>query len=106
MSPGDRNINDAKRKALTLRELAAIALNFVRTDTRESCTRLCAIMCCSTGCFVGLGATGFAFAHPGATGAIVALTGIEAGLITSGCTALLARSRASPGAPGSPGGSS
>lgn len=82
-------VNDA------LRALATTTLNFVRTNTPESCTRLCAVMCCSTGCLVGLAATGFGFAHPRETGAIVALTGIEAGLIASGCVALLTRNRAS-----------
>jgi hypothetical protein len=85
---------NAESATLTVRTILAVALNFVRTDTRESCTPLCAVLCCSTGCLVGLGATGFAFAHPGETGTIVALTGIEAGLITSACAALLTRNRA------------
>lgn len=87
----------------TLRDLITIALNFVRTDTPESCTRLCAVLCCSTGCLVGLAATGFAFVHPAQTGAIVALTGIEAGLITSGCVALLTRSHPAGGVGGTGG---
>jgi hypothetical protein len=100
MSPGEKNVNQAKlRLRELLRAALTVALNFVRTDTRESCTRLCAVLCCSTGCLVGLAATGFAFAHPGRTGAIVALTGIEAGLIASGCVALLTRNRALPGGP-------
>jgi hypothetical protein len=77
---------------------ATLALNFVRVETAESCTRLCAVMCCGTGCFVGLLTTGFAFAHPRATATIVALTGTEAGLITSGCVALLTRTRPSSNA--------
>jgi hypothetical protein len=94
MSPSPGNAR------FTLRDAITTALNFVRTDTPESCTRLCAVLCCSTGCFVGLAATGFAFAHPAQTGAIVALTGIEAGLITSGCVALLTRGRPTGGAGG------
>ena len=86
-----------KRHRQLLERFAAVALNFLRVETAESCTRLCAVMCCGTGCFVGLAAAGFAFTHPAQTGAIVALTGIEAGLITSGCVALLTRSHPAGG---------
>lgn len=82
-----------KQQRETLERFAAVALNFVRVDTAESCTRLCAVMCCATGCFVGLAAAGFAFVHREATAAIVALTGIEGGLIASGCVALCKRTQ-------------
>ena len=65
--------------SVLLRALTTTALNFVRTNTPESCTRLCAVMFCSAGCLVGLVATDFAFAHPPETGGIVALTGPGAG---------------------------
>jgi hypothetical protein len=87
-------MNKRQRQILDrLDRVANLALNFVRVETGESCTRLCAVMCCGTGCFVGLLTTGFAFAHPRATATIVALTSTEAGLITSGCVALLTRTR-------------
>ena len=78
-----------------VRTMATTALNFVRTNTTESCTRLCAVMCCSTGCAVGLAAIRFSFAPPAESGSLAALTGIEGGLIASGCVALLTRTRGS-----------
>lgn len=40
------------------------ALNFVREGTRESCARLCAVMCFATGCVSWLATEVFAFVYP------------------------------------------
>lgn len=75
--------------------LLTIALNFVREHTPESCTRLCAVLCCITGCGVAIATERFAFTHPHNAATIAALVGDTSALIAAGCVALLTRSRSS-----------
>jgi hypothetical protein len=67
------------------------ALNFVREHTPESCTRLCAVLCCVTGCGCAVGTLAFAFVNPGAPTTVGALVGETTALIAAGCVALLTR---------------
>jgi hypothetical protein len=67
------------------------ALNFVREHTPESCTRLCAVLCCVTGCGCAIGTLSFAFVNPGAPTTVGALVGETTALIAAGCVALLTR---------------
>ena len=70
-----------------------LALNFVREHTPESCTRLCALLCCVTGCTCSLGTLAFAFRNPGRAATVASLVGITSALIAAGCVALLSRTR-------------
>jgi hypothetical protein len=70
------------------------ALNFVREHTPESCTRLCALLCCVTGCSSGLYTLAFAARHSDHASTVAALTGNTTALIAAGCVALLTRTRA------------
>lgn len=72
-----------------------LALNFVREHTPESCTRLCAILCCLTGCAAALATVRFAFMNPMRAATVAALVGVTSALIAAGCVALLTRSRGS-----------
>jgi hypothetical protein len=76
-----------------LRSLLTISLNFVRERTPESCTRLCALICCVTGCVCAIGTVVFAFRHPARATTVTALVGITSALIAAGCVALLTRSK-------------
>jgi hydroxyethylthiazole kinase-like sugar kinase family protein len=80
-----------------LRALVTVALNFVRERTSESCTRLCALICCVTGCGCAIGTVWFAFLHPGRATTVTALVGITSALIAAGCVALLTRSKTEDG---------
>jgi hypothetical protein len=71
----------------------SIALNFVRENTGESCTRLCAAVCCFTGCVIAAATMMFAFVNPSAAATVAALVGVTSALIAAGCVALLTRSR-------------
>jgi len=73
-----------------------IALNFVREHTPESCTRLCAALCCVTGCSAAIGTVCFAFRNPARATTVTALVGVTSALIAAGCVALLTRSRGCP----------
>ena len=70
-----------------------LALNFVRDHTRESCTRLCAILCCLTGCSAAIATVCFAFRNPLQAATVGALVGVTSALIAAGCVALLTRTR-------------
>lgn len=83
--------------ARDLRTVITVALNFVRNRTPESCTRLCALICCVTGCGCAIGTVAFAFRHPEKATTVTALVGITSALIAAGSVALLTRSR-EPGA--------
>lgn len=70
-----------------------VALNFVREHTPESCTRLCAVLCCLTGCTAALATVWFAFLNPVHAATVTALVGVTSALIAAGCVALLTRTR-------------
>jgi hypothetical protein len=73
--------------------IAEVALNFVREHTPESCTRLCALLCCVTGCTCSLGTIAFAFRYPERAATVASLVGVTSALIAAGCVALLSRTR-------------
>ena len=75
------------------RSMLTVALNFVREQKPESCTRLCALLCCITGCGAAVATLRFAFANPLAAATVAALVGITSALIAAGCVALLTRKR-------------
>jgi hypothetical protein len=83
-------------------KVTSVLLNFVRVHTPESCTRLCAILCCITGCGCGIATLSFAFTNPGAAATVAALVGVTSALIAAGCVSLLTRSRADAGEVGTP----
>ena len=70
-----------------------LALGFVREHTRESCTRLCAVICCVTGCSAAIATVCFAFINPLRAATVAALVGVTSALIAAGCVALLTRTR-------------
>ena len=72
---------------------AQLALSFVRERTSESCTRLCAVLCCLTGCGAAVATVAFAFVHPLGAATVGALVGVTSALIGAGCVALLTRTR-------------
>lgn len=72
---------------------ARLALNFVREHTPESCTRLCAVLCCLTGCSAAIATVAFAFVNPLRAATVGALVGVTSALIAAGCVALLTRTR-------------
>ena len=76
-----------------LRRILTIALNFLREQKPESCTRLCAVLCCLTGCGSAVATLRFAFTNPLAAATVAALVGITSALIAAGCVALLTRKR-------------
>jgi hypothetical protein len=76
-----------------LRSMLTIALNFLREQGQESCTRLCALLCCLTGCGAAVATLRFAFTNPRAAATVAALVGITSALIAAGCVALLTRKR-------------
>jgi hypothetical protein len=76
-----------------------LALNFVRERTPESCTRLCAVLCCLTGCGVAVSTVCFAFGNPSRPATVGALVGVTSALIAAGCVALLTRTRHAAGCP-------
>ena len=85
---------------MTMRPIAAllaaavrVALNFVREHTPESCTRLCAVLCCLTGCSAAIATVAFAFVNPMRAATVGALVGVTSALIAAGCVALLTRTR-------------
>ena len=78
---------------LSLHPILTVALNFLREQKPESCTRLCALLCCLTGCGSAVTTLWFAFANPPAAATIAALVGITSALIAAGCVALLTRKR-------------
>jgi len=71
-----------------------LALSFVRERTPESCTRLCAVLCCLTGCTAAIATVAFAFVNPLRAPTVGALVGVTSALIAAGCVALLTRTRA------------
>ena len=73
--------------------ILTVALNFVREQKPESCTRLCALLCCMTGCGAAVATLRFAFTNPLAAATVAALVGITSALIAAGCVALLTRKR-------------
>ena len=73
-----------------------LALGFVCEHTPESCTRLCALCCCITGCVCALATAIFAFANPSQAATVAALVGVTSALIAAGCVALLSRTRKDP----------
>lgn len=73
--------------------VARVALNFVREHTPESCTRLCAVLCCLTGCSAAIATVAFAFLNPLRAATVGALVGVTSALIAAGCVALLTRTR-------------
>ena len=73
--------------------ILTIALNFLREQQPESCTRLCALLCCLTGCGAAVATLRFAFTNPRAAATVAALVGITSALIAAGCVALLTRKR-------------
>jgi hypothetical protein len=75
-----------------------LALSFVRERTPESCTRLCALLCCLTGCSAAIATVVFAFANPLRAATVTALVGVTSALIAAGCVALLTRTRSTDGA--------
>ena len=75
-----------------------LALGFLREKRPESCTRLCALLCCLNGCITAEATLVFAFLHPGAAPSVVALVGVTSALIAAGCVALLTRTRNIPSA--------
>jgi len=77
---------------------AHLALSFVREHTPESCTRLCAVLCCLTGCLAALATVAFAFVNPLRAATVGALVGVTSALIAAGCVALLTRTRSTDGA--------
>jgi hypothetical protein len=79
--------------ALPLHSILTIALNFLREQKPESCTRLCALLCCLTGCGSAVATLKFAFTNPLAAATVAALVGITSALIAAGCVALLTRKR-------------
>ena len=81
------------QRAGWLASAATVALNFVREHTPESCTRLCALLCCVTGCAAALATVRFAFVNPAQATTLTALVGVTSALIGAGCVALLTRSR-------------
>jgi hypothetical protein len=78
------------RRRLT--SFATTAINFLREHTPESCTRLCAVLCCVTGCGSAVATLSFAFLNPAAAPTVLALVGETSALIAAGCVALLTRS--------------
>ena len=76
---------------LSLQLILTVALNFLREQKPESCTRLCALLCCLTGCGSAVTTLWFAFTNPGAAATVGALVGITSALIAAGCVALLTR---------------
>lgn len=74
-------------------KLLTLALNFVRERTPESCTRLCAVLCCLTGCSVAVATECFAFSYPDHAATVGALVGETSALIAAGCVALLTRTK-------------
>lgn len=84
----------------TVRRALAIALSFLREHTPESCTRLCAFLCCVTGCGCAVATLSFAFVNPENAATVAALVGITSALIAAGCVALLTRTRSADSAGG------
>ena len=78
---------------VSLWSILTVALNFVREQKPESCTRLCALLCCMTGCGAAVATLRFAFTNPLAAATVAALVGITSALIAAGCVALLTRKR-------------
>jgi hypothetical protein len=78
---------------MTIREMITTALGFVREHTPESSTRLCAVICCVTGCVCALLTELFAFKHADHAGTITALVGVTSALIGAGCVAIINRSQ-------------
>ena len=76
-----------------LATVVRVALNFVREHTPESCTRLCAVLCCLTGCSAAIATVAFAFLNPLRAATVGALVGVTSALIAAGCVALLTRTR-------------
>jgi hypothetical protein len=76
-----------------LRRLLALALGFVREHTPESCTRLCALLCCLTGYSAAAATLCFAFMNPHAAATVASLVGVTSALIAAGCVALLTRTK-------------
>src|ERR1041385_9524784 len=67
-------------------------------DGSSSMARLCALLCCVTGCFSGVLTLSIVWHHPDiGAGVVLALVGITTALIASGCVAILLRTRAVPG---------
>lgn len=77
-----------------------VLLNFLRDHTPESCTRLCAVLCCLSGCGCGIATLRFAFRNPAAAATVAALVGVTSALIAAGCVALLTRTRPADAAEG------
>jgi hypothetical protein len=70
---------------------------FCEQDGSSSMVRLCAFLCCVTGCTCGVLTVLIAWRNPTAgTGAILALVAVTTALIASGCVALLLRTQAIP----------
>jgi len=67
-------------------------------DGSSSMARLCALLCCVTGCTCGALTLSIVWHHPDiAPGVVLALVGVTTALIASGCVAILLRTRAVPG---------
>ena len=67
--------------------------NFLRDRGSESCTRLCALLCCATGCTCWIATEAFAFFNPGHAATVDSLSKGPMTLIAFGCVALLSRKR-------------
>ena len=82
-----------KNLFLPLGAVVSTALGFVRENAPESCTRLCAVLCCLTGCTIGVATVEFARANPSQAASITALGVLASGFIAGGTVSLLARKR-------------
>ena len=72
-------------------------MNFVRERTRESSARLCAVMCCVTGCVGWLAIIAFGFVCPNRPEMALALSRGVPALICGGSVAIICRQRKPPG---------
>src|SRR5579859_1470653 len=68
-------------------------MNFLRERGHESSTRLCAVMCVSTGCVGWLAIIAFGFVHPGHPQTAFALISGVPAMIGGGGVAIICRQR-------------
>lgn len=76
-----------------LTKVVSFLTGFFREHTPESSTRLCAVLFCITGCICALGTLAFAFLNPKAVSTVTALVAVISAVITSGCIAIINRTR-------------
>ncbi len=86
-------------KSMIQRVVAWVADFVQERDLSSSCTRLCAILCCVTGCCCAGGTLWFAFTNPGQPATVAALVGLSTALIGGGCVAIVNRTRIDPAVP-------